>query len=578
MTAPTSSSALQRWSLASLLLFAAVAILPELFQAEVVKRAASALFAALAILPMLALAPGPAGHQALRRWFTSPAARLLLLVFALCSVRALPFVEHAAVMDRLLNFGLINIAAVLGVLAAASEDTQHPTGPDRFGQALRWAVLPGAVIAWMQALGWESSLTSGSGEVVALSGNSTHAGALLALGSVAWLVRLTHGGLRTPGSPLDRGRLEMGPLLCLALVSGALILTRARGARLAAALALAVLCVVTLMRQRQSSRSADGVQAAPAGPASQQAVGPTFRPAAVGLLFGILLAAWAGGSDALTATKLEHSGSVLSGEDLTVNVRLALAQSTLSLMAESPGLGVGLGRFRAEFPPYRDPGEAALPGLGGANTEPAHPHNEFLLAAAEGGLLAGLLLLILVALSLRRAWALTHDGRASSLLAFLVLLTGTLLACVQNAWGDVATALPFFAAMGFVWASKPSDAGRDGEREMGSRRPRAFVAAPTLLLALGLALLAWPRLDSHLSLRSFLLRAQATDNVIGPHSFAALLHAERSGAGDVDIQRMVATYGAMYAPTAPDATGKVEAIQAVDRARERLKSLAPYAP
>ncbi|MDG2148192.1 MAG: O-antigen ligase family protein [Planctomycetota bacterium] len=539
------------WALILLLGFAAALAIPDLFDAGIVKRAATALLAALVILPLLAVS----GREAVRDWFTSTGARLLILVTGLSLVAAFMHLDEAAVTDRLLTFGLLNVAAMLGVLASQRD-------PEALGRALRWAALIPALVAWTQALGWEQTLTPGPHEIVALSGNSTRAGALLALGALAWIVHLAcakrHGKTLVPA----RLTLSIPPMIALALVSGALILTRARGARMAAAGALAALLIGALIAAARASRTANAR--------------PVLRPALLGLVAGIALAASVGGSDALMAHKLVDDGAILDGGDLTTNVRLALADSSTDMLAAHPWTGVGLGRFRAEFPPFRDAFEASLPGLEGASTEARHPHNEFLLVATEGGVVAALFLLLFLVLTLRRAGRLAREFEAPGVVAFLVLIAGTVLALVQDAWTDPATALPLFAAVGFVWAP------REGERRLGGTQPpgenlgaRAVTVA-TLFLALGLGLLAWPRLDAHLSLRSFYLRAQEAGGVDAT-SFAVLQHAAEVAPGDIDIQRMVLFYGEQYAPHAPDTESTVAAIKATERARERLAQLAPHA-
>jgi O-antigen ligase len=531
--------------------FAAVLVMPDLFDAEIVKRAATTLLAAVVILPLLAVA----GREAVRDWFTSTGARLLILVTGLSLVAAFVHMDEAAVTDRLLTFGLMNAAAILGVLASQRN-------PEALGRAIRWAALVPALVAWAQALGWERTLTPGPHEIVALSGNSTRAGALLTLGTLAWIVHLACARRGKQGLIPARLTLNVPPMIALALVSGALVLTRARGARMAAAGALAILLIGAIIAAARAARTTNAR--------------PVLRPALLGLVAGIVLAASVGGSDTLMARKLVDDGTILNGGDLTTNVRLALADSSTDMLAAHPWTGVGLGRFRAEFPPFRDAFEASLPGLEGASTEALHPHNEFLLVATEGGVAAALFLLLFLILTLRRAGRLAREFEAPGVTTLLILLAGTVLALVQDAWTDPATVLPIFAAVGFAWAA------REGEKQLEEAQPPAgslgarAVTAATLFLALGLGVLAWPRLDAHLSLRSFYLRAQEAGGVDAT-SFAVLQHAAEVAPGDIDIQRMVLFYGEQYAPHAPDTESTVAAIKATERARERLAQLAPHA-
>ena len=564
---------LPRWALPTVFVVAAVATLPDLFDALVVKRAVLCLVMALAIGPLLVRRLRPACGE----WFTSAGARLLVAAFALTLVHGLAHLEEAGTTDRLLVFGLAQIAAVLGLACATADE--HGLAADSLGRALRIASLPVALVAWAQALGWERMLTPGPEEIVAFSGNSTLAGGLLALGSFAWLSALSHADARAEARAAHDALMARGlPALGLGLVAGAALLTRARGARYAWLAALLVTSLAVLARRRRKRLSeqerVETGRTAPSARAEQDVPDPSpagLRVAALAVVVGLALASAVGGVDTLLGRKLEASAPILSGQDLTTNVRLALWESTTSLVADSPWLGVGLGRFRAEFPPYRDPTEAALPGLAGATTEVRHPHDELLLVAAEGGVLAGLALALFLLATLRRAWRRAAFGDGPGVLALALVTYGTALALVQPVWGDPGLLLPCFAAVGYVWAARPEEA-------------RAWTPTPAVygvfaaLLLLGLAVLAWPRLDTHMSLRSFYLRAEENGGVIEQESFDHLLRAAEVGPGDIDVQRMVESFGAQFAPMAATTADKVAVIQAVDRARERLEALAPHAP
>lgn len=76
-----------------------------------------------------------------------------------------------------------------------------------------------------------------------------------------------------------------------------------------------------------------------------------------------------------------------------VEVRLRVWRATLDLVLENPLLGVGPGQFAVRFPAHRDAEERELSTWGYRvenTTEVEHPHNDWLLPWAEGGVVAGL--------------------------------------------------------------------------------------------------------------------------------------------------------------------------------------------
>jgi O-antigen ligase/tetratricopeptide (TPR) repeat protein len=75
-------------------------------------------------------------------------------------------------------------------------------------------------------------------------------------------------------------------------------------------------------------------------------------------------------------------------------VRKQVWASTLELVRDHPWTGVGPGQFARAFPPYRAAAEIEISSLGrsevfGSETEVEHPHNDWLVAFAELGLLGG---------------------------------------------------------------------------------------------------------------------------------------------------------------------------------------------
>ncbi|MCB9899230.1 MAG: O-antigen ligase family protein [Planctomycetes bacterium] len=581
---------------------AALFALPGVFDLGVIKTAGLALLAAACIIPLLALW----ARDEIALWFASPGARLHVFAVALALVWGAGALTHASVVDRVLLVLLVHVSAVIGTLAAQRR-------PQALVTALRVSGTLFALACWLQQLGLDTAFNAnaeGDFEITGLAGNTTRAGAFLAFALLA-LVADAVGervGLRPPlETPPPAPRRTAWRALAtqhvpLVLVSSALVLTRARGARLATLLGLLALGIALALRRADRRRiaaeadlgaspvdeaaarfgphvaanahHAQGLLRPPPAPAMESATDrrPAW-PVLAALVLGVALAGATGGREALTASKLDDTAPGLSGDgDLTLDVRLALWGSTLDLAADHPWLGVGLGRFRESFPPYRDPLEAALPGRGGAATSVHHPHDEFLLGAAEGGLAAGLALLLLAATTLRRAFrSALLDVGGPSRTALVVVVAGCALALVQDAWTDPTTAVPFFCALGFAWSPR-SDEAR-------AWHPAKGAMAPLLVLAgLGAALLAWPRLDGHLAWRHFVEEFAAHGGALDGARFDLLVDAAETCPGDVDLQASLVDVGRQYAALVmrADPGESARAIQAVDRARARLAVLAPY--
>ncbi|HTE05582.1 MAG TPA: O-antigen ligase family protein, partial [Planctomycetota bacterium] len=407
------------------------------------------------------------------------------------------------------------------------------------------------VVVLLQAAGIEHRFTPETDDVllrelVGLMGNSTRAGALLALGVVAAFATATHGALSERASST---RLALAALI---LGTAALVLTRARGGWAGAGLGIAMIAA-----------------------ADARAVLARAKLWLPRVLLGAALAAViAGGPEVFTARKLPGAAAPLSGGDLTTHVRLTVWRGTLDMIAQQPLLGFGLGSFRAEFPPFRDPAEAALPGLAGAPTEVDHPHDEFLLAAAEGGAAAGLALLAFAALTLAHGWRLAR-GPSPTLLARLAPATfaaGAVAACVQNAWMSPGTALPVFAAAGAVWGLRGWQRGDSAGAERPARR--AATVAGLLAAVAALALLAVPRLEAQLGMRRFYLSADAEG--VGADNLPLLVAAAEADPGDINAQRLLVAYGGQLIAAQPSAAREFSAPIAAARARVAL--LAPHVP
>ncbi len=546
---PAASPSGTGWALALLLVAAAGCALPDLFDMDSFKTACMSLLAAAVLLPWAALV----ARNDVRAWLACRGGQLSLLAALLAVPAALASPWSSSVSDRVQIVLLSALAASLGMRAARAAADKLP-----LASALQLATLLTAVVVLLQAVDIEQRFSPPTADVllrefVGLMGNSTRAGALLALGVVAAFATVTQAELAVRDA---RMRVALAALL---LGTAALVLTRARGGLLGALVGVAVVTA-----------------------SNRGAVLARFKLWMPRLAVGAILAAvLAGGTEIFTAGKLPASAPVLSGGDLTTNVRLSVWRATGRMVAQRPLLGYGLGNFRAQFPPFRDPVEAALPGLQGATTEVDHPHDEFLLAAAEGGLAAGLALAAFAALTLWHGFRLArrHDSPAMARLALGVFATGVVVGCVQNAWTSPGTALPIFAAAGAVWGLLAADRARTGlpsEHVLRNETPALRTATIALILAMVVALtaLAVPRLDAQLRLRAFYLRA-ATEG-IAADNLGLLVAAAEADPGDVDVQRMLAVRGRELMAAQP-AAGPIFAA-AVAAARTRLARLAPHAP
>lgn len=300
MSAPAAPAEAPRapWELQLLLGAAALAVLPELYDVDAFKTAAVALLAAAVLLPRLALA----GPQAAAAWFTGTGGRLHLLAALLALPAAFGALPHAGLVDRLLGTLLAALAAVLGLRAALAGRS--------LARALHFTTVVAAAACLLQGAGMQlltEADASGRLEVVGTFGNSTRAGAFLALGVVAAFAALATPDAREPHW---RERLASA---ALTLGAAALLLTRARGAWAAAAAGLA--CVAWCSRRALAARA---------------------RTWGLPLLLGAGLAAVLGDGLRLLEPKLERDDTLLSAADTTVSVRLAVWRGTLDMVAAEP--------------------------------------------------------------------------------------------------------------------------------------------------------------------------------------------------------------------------------------------------
>lgn len=142
-------------------------------------------------------------------------------------------------------------------------------------------------------------------------------------------------------------------------------------------------------------------------------------------------------------------------------VRTGIWKGTFAMLADHPSFGVGAGQFAAAFPAYRDAQEQRLSNWDHkieAHTEVEHPHSDWILPWAEGGIFAGILWWIFLALVARAALRALKSGDTSAI-AFGACAIGGLGAALGNAplLYNPTASLAFFMVFGAVlgMARKP---------------------------------------------------------------------------------------------------------------------------
>src|SRR5262249_5281441 len=148
------SAARVRWELPLLFVVAAAAALPDLFDLEVFKTSALALLVAAVLLPWLLWT----GRDDVGAWLSTIGARLLLFSVAWAALSSATALRHAPVADRVIGVLLCQVAAVLGLRAAGR-------APGAYAWALVAASLITALSALLQAVGMDTVMNAGSGEV-----------------------------------------------------------------------------------------------------------------------------------------------------------------------------------------------------------------------------------------------------------------------------------------------------------------------------------------------------------------------------------------------------------------------------
>jgi len=300
----------------------------------------------------------------------------LAMIFS-CLRTGLPSLEESRLVLGLL---------VLLVLAVAVRDGAWER-PRLIPAALLGCGALAALLSVVQAAGFEPFYLENPGcEAVSTLGNTNAAAEVYAI-----LVPLALAGLLAYRGGAAR-------MLCgtaLFLLAAGLVATGSRGGLLAALAGMALFALVVERARLVKNQASGG--------------GSLLVRHRRTLIAAVIVVLAGGGTVALVESRpgsafktLESEESLFSPSYPSNLVRLAIWESTLDMIGDHPIMGAGPGRFRSDFPAYRNPEEARVPGRLGAVTEVENPHNEFLWAAAEGGVVAALLLAAFFLLLLRQ--------------------------------------------------------------------------------------------------------------------------------------------------------------------------------
>jgi O-antigen ligase len=370
-----------------------------------------------------------------------PRPLALLAVYGLYSLMSASWaIDRGSALVRAvtLTSGLLFAGIGAGLTA------RDPSFPARVVPAAVWAGAGASLLALLQSLGLGAAWFDQAVAPAATFGNKNvlaqYVGVLIfpALGLVA----------------TARGRQAFWRAIPAALLLGALLLTRTRGAWLAA-----------------------GATAALAGlwlavfPADRRVVAAAFgERTKLGALAVALVAALAIGGAPSTLprqTLLAGPDSMYEGGVRTASVRLAIYRDTLAMIQAHP-FGVGLGSWRAAFPPFKS---ATFPATEfSLTTQPWEAHSDVIETFAESGVPGGLLFLGLFAallVGLAPASRRTRKPKTETTPSRLwsLLLAAGVCEAAAHSLVDFPFQRPASAALAWLWfgvvAASTARQGRD---------------------------------------------------------------------------------------------------------------------
>jgi O-antigen ligase len=243
---------------------------------------------------------------------------------------------------------------------------------------LRAAVPTGLIVSLVtlaQAGGWLLPLPGVHAMTSTLGNLNTASEVLAVCGASAACLVATDDETPAPGKPL----LRYLAIATLALCAAAIWINGSRSGLLA----LPIGCLIVLCGARKN--------------------------VLIAALIGGLSLGWAIDTARTRPTQPIHSPTAATSQDpvatpATAAVRLALWSGGLKMIQERPWLGHGAGQFQIEYPRFRTREELELSTFHRRFlASPATAHNDYLQILIEGGLPAGILFLLAVAMLLRRA-------------------------------------------------------------------------------------------------------------------------------------------------------------------------------
>lgn len=345
--------------------------------------------------------------------------------------------------------GLVELVKLLtGFIFLCAVSSRDPDDHDTFATYLILAVTGSAILGILQHLGvspWRipsSGLPSGT----------------LGFRNIAAMVTIQTIPFAVWKTLRSERKSEIGWAICVALLVGFLILTRTRGAwvGLAGASCFGLVLVST-----------------------DKGIGKRWRPLALAGILGLGLGFLPSqiektGPQSIDEKKTEIAdaiGSVMaSGGD---RGRLVVWGSTLSMLAEYPFVGVGLGNWSIQYPKYDGAQTVSF------DASPSRPHNDFLWIASELGA-AGLIPFLWMLLAAGRVWRQNGAGNNAGIsTAAIASLTAVLIhGCFSFPRDRATPTLLFWFALGILGSLSP------GTGASRSKAKWAVTTVCTILLAL----------------------------------------------------------------------------------------------
>ena len=278
--------------------------------------------------------------------------------------------------------------------------------------------------------------------------NRNHTASLLAAGAVI-SVGLMYG------EAVRQNRLSafLAAIWASAPLAGVLFFSVSRAGVAVLALGLIVWCLGLWRRNRTHAR------------------GAVVAIVAIGLVAGGLFAVGGGGSrDRLWQLAGRTVGGT-GGERGPVDFRAAVFRDALSMIADSPMIGAGIGQFPSVFPQHIKASASHAPVM--------HPESDWLMAAAESGIPFAVCLALLVAWFGRQCWqGLPREGGLLRWTAASAVLAVVAHGLVDVPWHRVQLGWFFLVVAAVAVPFEGTD----------KRRPRFLLRMATVLT--GLAMLA----------------------------------------------------------------------------------------